>query len=196
MQLKAKTGARKMARRKMPARYKSGPKKGQFKPKGRRNAPRKKTKKRARRNGTKAGQMRKTSRRAYRPKRKGRRNSPGVNGKAMTSVITYAAVVAIGGSYVKRYLAQATGSPMAANYGSVAAIGALGYWLTKKAKTRPGGYAVLGVAFAHLAEELGKATGLFETGGGFMPKSQVVRRLPRRVNIQRTNPVANIYVPS
>jgi hypothetical protein len=184
-----------MARRKMPARHKSGPKKGQFKAKGRSTSPRRK--KRARRNGTKRGAMRKTSRRAYAPKRKARRNSPnGANGKAMTSVITYAAVVAIGGSYVKRYLAQATGSPMAANYGSVAAIGALGYWLTKKAKTRPGGYAVLGVAFAHLAEEIGKATGLFETGGGFMPKSQVVRRLPRRVNIQRNNPVANIYVPS
>jgi hypothetical protein len=184
------------ARRKMPARYKSGPKKGQFKPKGRTTT----TRPRARRNSTRKGGVRKTARRAYMRRapvrrRRTRRNSP-ANGKAMMSVITYAAVVAIGGSYVKRYLAQATGSPMAANYGSVAAIGALGYWLTKKAKTKPGGYAVLGVAFAHLAEELGKATGLFEAGAGFMPKSQVVRRLPQRVNIQRPNPVANIYVPS
>ena len=187
-----------MAARKTPARYKSGPKKGQFKPTARRKST---TRTRARRNSTRKGQRRITARRAYsrtRPnpprRRRARRND--TTKKQLTSVALYAAIAAIGSSYAKRYLGTATGSPMAASYGSVAALGFLGMYLTKKASTKPAGYAVLGVAFAHLAEELASATGMFETGAGFMAKNKVIRRLPRRVTVPKRNPLANIYVPS
>jgi len=187
-----------MAKR-MPARYKSGPKKGQFKPKSSRS-----TKSRARRNGTKKGQVRKTrakGRRAYTKrapaKRKARRNSPAMNSKALMQVIGWSTVTAFGQGYVRSYLSRATNSPAMASYGTTAVIGWLGYWLTKKAKTKPAGYAVLGVAFGQLAQEIGTASGIFsESGAGFVPRSQVMRNPPRRVNVGRINPVASIVVPS
>ena len=184
-----------MAKRKMPARYKTGPKKGQFKPKGaktksRRNAPKKSHK----------GGRRVTARRAYMksnpPKRrKARRNTP--TNKEIMSVILWASVTAFAQGYVKNTIGAATGSPMAASYGTVAAVGGLGWYLTKKVKTRPAGYAVLGVAFAQLAQSLGAATGLFpESGAGFVSKSKVMQRLPKRVSIPSMNPVGRIVVPA
>lgn len=166
--------------------------KGRFIKKGRRNAPKR------RRASTKKGMRRKTARRAYMktaaPKRRrARRNPPQ---KQLMSVVLWSSLTAFGQGYVKSYLAKATGSPQAASYGTIAAVGALGYWLMKKAKTTPAGYAVLGVAFAKLAGEIGSATGLFqESGAGFVPKSAVIRRLPKRVNIPAMNPVGRIVVP-
>lgn len=152
-----------------------------------------------RRKSTRKGMKRKTARRAYmkksapRRRRRSRKNPPK---KVLTSVILWSSLTAFGQGYVKSYLAKATGSPMAASYGTIAAVGALGYWLMKKAKTTPAGYAVLGVAFAKLAGEIGSATGLFnESGAGFVPKSSVIRRLPKRVNIPSMNPVGRIVVP-
>ena len=139
-----------MARRKMPARYKSGSKKGQFKPKGSRNAPKK------RRSSTKKGGMRKTSRRAYMskanpPKKRRYGARKNTTQKQLMSVILWSAVTAFGQGVVKKYLGQLTGSPAAANYGTIAAVGWLGFYLTKKVRTQPAGYAVMGVAFAKLA---------------------------------------------
>lgn len=184
-----------MARRKMPARYKSGSKKGQFKPKGSRNAPKK------RRSSTKKGGMRKTSRRAYMskanpPKKQRRARANSTTQKQLMSVILWSSVTAFGQGIVQKYLGQLTGSPMAANYGTIAAVGYLGMHLTKKVRTQPAGYAVMGVAFAKLATQLGAATGLFESGSGFVPKSQIMQRLPQRVSIPNMNPVGRIVVPS
>lgn len=166
--------------------------KGRFK-KGRKNAPKR------RRSSTKKGMRRKTARRAYMktaaPTRR-RRTQKNPPKKQLMSVVLWSSIAAFSQGYVKTYLGKATGSPMAASYGTIAAVGALGWWLMKKAKTTPAGYAVLGVAFAKLAGEIGSATGLFqESGSGFVPKSQVVRRLPKRVNIPAMNPVGRIVVP-
>ena len=185
-----------MARKKMPARYKSGPKKGQFKPKASRNAPSKK-----RRSSTKKGGVRKTARRAYMKsaanppykKRKARKNT---TQKQLMSVILWSSITAFGQGVVKGYIGKLTNSPVAANYGTIAAVGWLGFHLTKKVRTQPAGYAVMGVAFAKLASEIGSATGLFESGAGFVPKSQVMQRLPNRVSIPSMNPVGRIVVPS
>ena len=184
-----------MPRRKMPARYKSGPKKGQFKPSGR--TTRRRT---ARSNpghtGTRKGMQRKTARRAYMPptrRRKSRRNQP--TRKELNSVILYSAIAAFAQPYVKNVIAKATNSPMAASYGTIAALGVAGFMLTKKASTKAAGYGLLGVTFAKLASEIGSATGLFESGSGFVPSRDVIRRLPRRVSIPSMNPVGRIVVP-
>ena len=160
-------------------------------------ATRKKARKNPPKRSTKKGGRRKTARRAYMksaPKRRSRRNPP--SNKQLTSVVLWASLTALGKGYVSKMLGQATGSPQVANYGTIAAIGALGYWLTRKAKTEPAGYAVLGLAFGQLAGEIGSATGLVESGAGFLPKSQVMKRLPKRVYIPAKNPVGRIVVPA
>ena len=40
------------------------------------------------------------------------------------------------------------------------------------------------------------ATGMFESGAGFVSKSKVMQRLPQRVSIPNMNPVGRIVVPS
>jgi hypothetical protein len=120
-----------------------------------------------------------------------------MNRKALMQVIGWSAVTAFGQGYVRSYLASATNSPAMAAYGTTAAVGWLGFYLTKKAKTKAAGYAVLGVAFGQLAQQIGTASGIFtESGAGFVPRAQVVRQPPRRVNVGRLNPVASIVVPS
>ncbi len=109
-----------MARRKMPARYKSGPKKGQFKPKSSRNAPSKK-----RRSSTKKGGVRKTARRSYMksahdPPRR-RKAGKNTTQKQLMSVILWSSITAFGQGVVKGYLGKLTGSPVAANYGTITA---------------------------------------------------------------------------
>lgn len=153
--------------------------------------------KKARRNGTKKGGARKTARKAYtrKPKRSYKARSNPAMG-SMGSVIAYSSIVALGGTYLKTALGKVTDSPQVVNYGAIAAIGALGMYLTKKAKTKPAGYAVLGIAVAHLAEQVKAMVMPPESGAGFMSKSKVVRRLPQRVNIAQPNPVSRIYVPS
>ena len=153
----------------------------------------------ARKNSTKKGGIRRTSRRAYMPKRKSRRRArKNPTARDYTSVMVWGAGAALGGSWVKRYLGQVTGSPMAAEWGTTAALGFLGWWLAStKKRTAPAGYAVLGIAMAHAAEAIGKGTGLFpESGQNFVPRSKVVRALPQKVNIQAANPVAKIVVPA
>ena len=186
-----------MPRRKMPARYKSGPKKGQFKPSGRRTTRLRASRNpgHAKPNGTRRGMRRKTARRAYMPvrRRRTRRNQP--TNKELNQVIIYSAIAAFAQPYVSKFLSGATGSPMAASYGTISVLGIAGFMLSKKAKTKAAGYGLLGVTFAKLASEILKATGLGESGSAFLPKRDVIMRLPKRVNIPSMNPVGRIVVP-
>jgi hypothetical protein len=141
---------------------------------------------------------RKTARRAYAPKKTTRRRArKNPTTREFTQVLVWGAGAALGGSYVKRYLGQVTGSPMAADWGTTAALAGLGWWLTMKAKTTPAGFAVLGIAMSHAAETVAANMGyMTESGQNFVNKSKIYRSLPKTVSIQAPNPIARIVVPA
>ncbi len=195
-----------MARR-TPARHRSGPKRGQFK-KTRRNAPKRRaTTKRA----TKARRKPATSRRrptrsrassAASRRRRGRRN-PAMNGS-----IWQIAIWAAGASLVGNLAAQ---SEFVRKLGAFApwvipvGTGAAGIYLARKAKTKPAGYALLGIAAAQLAQVAlitwttpaspVQALGFAQSGSGWLPRSAIAQPLPQRVRVPRTSPVSHIVVP-
>ena len=145
--------------------------------------------------GTKRGMTRKTARKAYLPRRRRAKRNP--TAKEMTSVLVWGAGAAIGGSYVSRYLSTLTPDPMVAEWGTTLALGALGWWLTMKARTTPAGYAVLGIAMSHAAESVAKRTAIWpESGQNFVNRSKVVRKLPKTVSVQAPNPIGSIVVPA
>lgn len=152
----------------------------------------------ARKKSTRKGMKRKTARRAYAPKKSTRRRARrNPTTRDYTQVVVWGAGAAIGSSYVRRYLGNVTGSPMAADWGTTTVLAAVGWWLTNKKRTTPAGYALLGIAMAHAGEALARQTGLVpETGQNFVNRSKIVRPLPAKVSVPQNNPIARIIVPA
>ena len=115
----------------------------------------------------------------------------------MISVIGWATGWAWASAYLRRYLTTMLGSPVAGNYGTAAAGIGIGLYMSKRARRAPAGYAILGVSLSVLAEAMGRTLGVMpaETGAGFVQRRQVFRPPPKRMNIRRQNPIANIVVP-
>ena len=189
-----------MARR-SPARYKTGPKKGQFKPRGN---PRAASAGRAKRGATKT-RGRTTLAKARAPRARTRRRArqnPVFKMNALVSTAAASLGVVLYGQFVTPYVVGKWGANTA-EWVSVAAVGGTGLWLTmakggKWAKTRPAGYALLGVALTSLFAKLAvQVKAMTETAGSpFVPRSSVVQQLPRRVSVPQYNPVARVVVPN
>lgn len=211
MKRSKKVAARK--KRKMPARYKTGPKKGQFKPSKRRKNPVRSTSARAGRTSSasaRAGRGAKgttsragskySSRVRSRPakrkaRRTARRNAPMTG---IWNVAATAAIATVAQGFGAPFLSKWMG-PAGAKWTATAAIGATGWWMLGKAKTKPAGYALLGIATGDAVAQLLQMW-LMPSGipsqGGYVPASSVVRNLPYQVNVPTLNPVGAISVPS
>ena len=191
---------------------------------------------------TRKGQVRKTARRAYTKRRKNARSARGTHQTSRTlthrrkksparsrtrrrnqpaqlgSIAVWAGIATLVGQYGKKMIGQWTAAPNAATYGSIATVGAIGWWLTNKAKTKPAGYALIGIAMGQLASDLmnkwmpapevvptvpvgvgtvAGANGLPATNseGAFTSLGNIYDPLPSKVSVPGINPVANIVVP-
>ena len=198
-----------MARR-TPARHKSGPKRGQFKstrrnpPVRARRAKAPKTRKRGSRVGTKRPAHRKGSARATAARgrssaarRRARRNSPKYLNKAMMQIALWSAAATVG----QRMLAKAGWLSALGVFGAfvpVLAVGGAGVYMARKEKSRPAGYALIGIAAGQLASVAIEMWWPDNAEGGstWAPRSALVQRLPQRVTVPYRSPVSSIVVPA
>ena len=189
-----------MAKRKTPARYKSGPKKGQFKPRKNRRVGSTRTASRGRvsRAATKT-RGRTTLKSAKRRKYSRAKSNPPT--KDLMSVAAASAGVVLWGQFVTPWILEKYGAKTA-EWAGIGAVGLTGAWLTmaKKgvwAKQRPAGYALLGIAFAALFGKVAaQVKSMTESAGSpFVPRASVYQPLPRKMNVPNYNPVARVVVP-
>lgn len=195
-----------MAKRKMPPRYKSGPKKGQFKPRANRRGSTASTRSPSRGRTSRAASKTRgrsatlSQRKARKPaaRRYARKNPPTAD---LVSVAAASGAVVAWGQFVTPWILEKYGSN-AAEWTGIGVVGLSGAYLTmakggRWAKARPAGYALLGVAFTAL---FGKVAGYVKqateaAGSPFVPSASVYQPLPRKMNVPNYNPVARVVVP-
>lgn len=187
-----------MAKRKTPARYKSGPKKGQFKPRKNRRIGGSRSPSRGRVSRAASKSRGRTTLKQAKRRKYAKKNPP-VND--LLSVAAASAGVVLWGQFVTPYIVEKWGAKQAEWVG-IGVVGATGAFLTmaKKgrwAKQRPAGYALLGVAFAALFGKVAaQVKAMTEAAGSpFVPRASVYQPLPRKMNVPNYNPVARVVVP-
>jgi len=118
--------------------------------------------------------------------------------KDLMQVALWAAGATVGAAYVSPMLGRVLPAAMRPWLGWITtlAVGAGGLWLTRKAKTKNAGYAVVGIAAGQAAAQLASQFLAPTTSeGAFIPRRRIVRPIPQNVQTPYMNPVANIVVP-